>query len=40
KYGLSLLGKCSDEVRLPLVGVTDGTKDAIRAGMVNAGLIN
>jgi len=40
KYGLSLLEKCSDEVRLPLVGLTDGTKEAIRAAMVHAGLIN
>jgi 4-hydroxy-tetrahydrodipicolinate synthase len=40
KYGLSLLGKCSDEVRLPLVGVTDGTKAKIREAMVHAGLIN
>ena len=40
KYGLSLLGKCSDEVRLPLETVTDGTKSAIRAGMVHAGLLN
>ncbi len=40
KYGLSVLGLCSDEVRLPLVGLTDGTKDRIRAGMRHAGLIN
>ncbi len=40
KYGLSVLGKCSDEVRLPLVGVSDNTKSAIRAAMVHAGLIN
>ena len=40
KYGLSLLGKCSDEVRLPLVGVTHPTKEKIRAAMVHAGLIN
>lgn len=40
KYGLSLLGKCSDEVRLPLVELTQGTKDAIRDGMINAGIIN
>jgi 4-hydroxy-tetrahydrodipicolinate synthase len=40
KYGMSLLGLCSPEVRLPLVGVTDGTKDAIRAAMVHAGLLN
>jgi 4-hydroxy-tetrahydrodipicolinate synthase len=40
KYGLSLLGRCSDEVRLPLVGVTEGTKGAIRDAMVHAGLLN
>lgn len=40
KYGLSLLGKCSEDVRLPLVGLTDRTKDAIRVGMAHAGLLN
>lgn len=40
KYGLSLLGRCKDEVRLPLVGVSDGTKSAIRDGMSHAGLLN
>lgn len=40
KYGLSLLGHCSDEVRAPLVGLTDATKDRIKAGMVHAGLLN
>lgn len=40
KYGLSLLGKCEQEVRLPLETVTDNTKAAIRAGMVHAGLLN
>ena len=39
KYGLSLLGRCEEEVRLPLVGLTDGTKAKIRAAMVHAGLI-
>ena len=39
KYGLSLLGKCSEEVRLPLVGLTDATKTAIRDAMAHAGLI-
>ena len=39
KYGLSLLGKCSDEVRLPLVGLTDGTKGKIRAAMEFAGIL-
>jgi 4-hydroxy-tetrahydrodipicolinate synthase len=40
KYGLSLLGMCSDEVRSPLTTLTDETKDRIRAAMVHAGLIN
>lgn len=40
KYGLSLLGRCSEEVRLPLVGLTDGTKEKIRAAMRHAGVLN
>ncbi len=40
KYGLSLLGLCSDEVRLPLVGLLDSTKARIKAAMVHAGLLN
>lgn len=40
KYGMSLLGKCSDEVRPPLTGLTGGTKTAIRDAMVHAGLLN
>ena len=40
KYGLSLLGRCSEEMRLPLVGLSDDTKSAIRAAMVHAGLLN
>jgi len=40
KYGLSLLGRCSEEVRLPLVGLTDGNKDRIRAAMRHAGILN
>jgi 4-hydroxy-tetrahydrodipicolinate synthase len=39
KCALSLLGVCSDEVRLPLVTVSDGTKAQVRAAMVHAGLI-
>jgi 4-hydroxy-tetrahydrodipicolinate synthase len=39
KYALSVLGHCSDEVRLPLVGLTDGTKAKIKAAMKHAGLI-
>lgn len=40
KYGLSLLGRCSEDVRLPLVGLSDPTKDAIRSAMVHAGILN
>jgi 4-hydroxy-tetrahydrodipicolinate synthase len=40
KYGMSLLGHCSEEVRLPLTGLTDGTKAKIEAGMRHAGLLN
>ena len=39
KYGLSLLGKCEEEVRLPLVGLTDGTKAKIKAAMEFAGIL-
>lgn len=40
KYGLSLLGRCGEEVRLPLVGLTDGTKARIADAMRQAGLLN
>ena len=40
KYGLSLLGKCRNETRLPLVPVTEGVQSEIRKAMVHAGLIN
>lgn len=40
KYGMSLLGMCSAEVRSPLTGLTDATKEKIRAAMVYAGLLN
>lgn len=40
KYGMSLLGMCSEDVRLPLVGLTDGTKARIAAAMRHAGLLN
>ncbi|HEX9859050.1 MAG TPA: 4-hydroxy-tetrahydrodipicolinate synthase [Paracoccaceae bacterium] len=40
KYGLSLLGLCREEVRLPLVPLTDGTKERIKGAMRHAGLIN
>ncbi|WP_333827000.1 4-hydroxy-tetrahydrodipicolinate synthase [Pararhodobacter sp.] len=40
KYGLSRLGMCSEEVRLPLLTVTAKTRDAMDAAMRHAGLIN
>ncbi len=40
KYGLSRLGLCSEEVRLPLTGLLDATKARIDAAMRHAGLIN
>ncbi|SMY08383.1 4-hydroxy-tetrahydrodipicolinate synthase [Flavimaricola marinus] len=40
KYGMSLLGLCSDEVRLPHAPLTDGAKEGVRAAMVHAGLLN
>lgn len=40
KYGLSRLGLCSEEVRLPLSGLLDTTKARIDAAMRHAGLIN
>ncbi len=39
KYGLSLLGLCEDEVRLPLLTLTDGTKAKIKAAMQFAGIL-
>ncbi|MFD1194998.1 4-hydroxy-tetrahydrodipicolinate synthase [Seohaeicola saemankumensis] len=40
KYGMSRLGLCSDEVRLPLVGLTDAVKARMDDAMRHAGLIN
>ena len=39
KFGASLLGLCSDEVRLPLVKITEETKKIVRAAMTHANLI-
>ena len=39
KYAASLLKLCSDEVRLPLVKVTEETKKTIRSAMTHANLI-
>jgi 4-hydroxy-tetrahydrodipicolinate synthase len=38
KYALSVLGLCSEEVRLPLVSLTEGTKARIKAAMKHARL--
>jgi len=40
KYALSVLGKCADAVRLPMVTLSDKSKTAVRDAMVHAGLIN
>lgn len=40
KYALSILGRMSDEARLPLVGITEPTRNAVKKAMVHAGLIN
>lgn len=39
KYCLSLLGLCSEDVRLPLVGLTDHAKGRLQSAMRHAGLI-
>ncbi|MBH63292.1 MAG: 4-hydroxy-tetrahydrodipicolinate synthase [Alphaproteobacteria bacterium] len=40
KYGASLLDLCSDELRLPLVEVSDKTKESVKTAMRAAGLLN
>jgi 4-hydroxy-tetrahydrodipicolinate synthase len=40
KYALSLLGKCTETVRLPMVTLAEKSKQEVRAAMVHAGLIN
>ena len=40
KHGLSILGRCEEDVRLPLMKVTEPVRKEIRAAMVHAGLIN
>ncbi|WP_445503956.1 4-hydroxy-tetrahydrodipicolinate synthase [Microvirga sp. G4-2] len=40
KYAASVLGLMKDDVRLPLIPVSEGTKQAVRSAMVHAGLIN
>jgi 4-hydroxy-tetrahydrodipicolinate synthase len=40
KYALSLIGKCAETMRLPMVPVSEQTRAAVREAMVHAGLIN
>lgn len=40
KFGLSLLGRCDETPRLPLLPVTQPARDRIKAAMVHAGLLN
>ncbi len=40
KYALSVLGKCGDAVRLPMVTLSDKSKAVVREAMVQAGLLN
>jgi 4-hydroxy-tetrahydrodipicolinate synthase len=39
KYAASLLGLCTDEVRLPILTLSDAAKSQVRAAMTEAGLI-
>jgi len=39
KYAGSLIGLCTDEVRLPLVAATDTAREKVRAAMSDVGLI-
>ena len=40
KYALSLLGKCANTLRLPLVPASERAQTAVRQAMVHAGLVN
>ena len=40
KYAAKLLGLCGDKVRLPLVQVTDDTKEQVRKSLISANLLN
>jgi 4-hydroxy-tetrahydrodipicolinate synthase len=40
KYALSLLGKISNEIRLPMLPASETAQAAIRAAMIHAGLIH
>jgi 4-hydroxy-tetrahydrodipicolinate synthase len=40
KYALSLLGKCENRLRLPMVPASEAAQTAVRGAMVHAGLAN
>jgi 4-hydroxy-tetrahydrodipicolinate synthase len=40
KCGLALLGRCTEQVRSPLLPVSEKTRGAIKKAMVHAGLLN
>lgn len=40
KYALSLSGRMGDEVRLPMVALSDAARAPVRAAMAHAGLLN
>ena len=40
KYAMSLIGKCENTVRLPMVPASEKAQEAVREAMVHAGLIN
>ena len=40
KYAMSLIGKCANTVRLPMVPASEKAQAAVRQAMVHAGLIN
>ena len=39
KYAAKLLGLCEDDVRLPLVKITDSTKETVKKALVSAKLL-
>jgi 4-hydroxy-tetrahydrodipicolinate synthase len=40
KFALSALGRMADEVRLPMVPVSERTRETVRSALVHAGLVN
>ncbi len=40
KYAASLLGKCTDELRLPMCEIAETSKQKVRTALVGAGLLN